>query len=270
MIKKLSCIIAVILLCLSLTVTSFALGDEVVPRLVDGADILTSEQEETLLKKLNTVSEAHSFDVVIITIENLYGSGMTAEEFADDTYDYNNFGFGDQKDGILLLITMEDSEWFISTSGYGRTVFTDEGWQYIGDQISPDLGNEDYYGAFDYFADLCDDFLLQAESGSPYTGSNLPRGELSLMWIPGSILIGMGISLLIMSVFRGQLKSVRRKPAAHDYQVPDSMNITNSSEMFLYQHVTRIPRQTQTNSSRGGGVRVGSSGRSHGGGGGRF
>lgn len=269
MIKKISCLIAAVLLCLAFMVPSFALGEEIMPRLVDGADILTDSEEAELLQNLDTVSEKHSFDVVIVTVETLNGSGMTIAEFADDLYDYNNFGFGDKGDGILLLVDMDGREWFISTSGYGMTAFNDDGWQYIGKQIEPILGDGNYYRAFETFIVLCDDFLVQAENGEAYTNSTLPREKLSLMWIPGSILIGMGISFLIMLGFRSQLKTVRRKSAAQDYQVPDSMHITHQSEMFLYQHVSRTPKQTQS-SSKGGGVRVGSSGRSHGGGGGRF
>lgn len=270
MIKKISCLIAVVFLCVSLMIPAFALGDEIVPRLADGADILTESQEENILEKLDSVSEKHDFDVVIITVETLDGSGMTAEEFADDTYDYNNFGFGNQKNGILLLVDMEKSEWFISTTGYGNEVFTYDGWNYIGEQMKPYLSDGDFVKAFETYADLCDDFLDQAQKGQPYTSKNLPRGKLSLLWIPGSILIGMGISFMIMLTFRGQLKSVRRKPSANDYQIPGSMQLTQQSEMFLYQNVTCVPRQTQNTSSRGGGMRTGSSGRVHGGGGGKF
>lgn len=266
MIKKLSCFITAVFLCAYFMISASALGDKIVPRLADGADILTSDQEEMLLQKLNYVSENHGFDVVLITVETLDGSGMTAAEFADDTYDYNNFGFGSQKNGILLLINMEEGKWFISTSGTGTEVFPYDVWNYIGDEIQPYLSAGEYYEAFEYYAELCDDFLTQAQSGNPY----LPKGKLSILWIPGSVLIGMGISLLIMLGFRGQLRSVRRKPSANDYQVPGSMQVTHQSEMFLYQHITRVPRQTQSTSSKGGGMRVGSSGRSHGGGGGRF
>ena len=270
MIKKLSCFITAVFLCAYFMISASALGDKIVPRLADGADLLTEQQEEMLLEKLNSVSEKHGFDVVVITVETLDGSGMTAAEFADDTYDYNNFGFGSEKNGILLLINMEESEWFFSTSGYGNTAFTYDGWNYIGYEIQPYLSDGDFYEAFETYAELCDDFLTQAKTGEPYTNSNLPKGKLSLLWIPGSILIGMGISLLIMLGFRGQLRSVRRKPSANDYQIPGSMQVTHQSEMFLYRNVTRIPRQTQSTSSKGGGMRVGSSGRSHGGGGGKF
>ncbi len=270
MIKKISYLIAAVFLSLSLMTPAFALGDKIVPRLTDGADILTDSQEENILGKLDSVSEKYEFDVVIVTVETLDGSGMTDEEFADDTYDYNNFGFGDRNGGILLLINMEESQWFISTSGYGNEAFTYDGWNYIGDQMQPYLSDGDFEKAFETYADLCDDFLDQAQKGQPYTSENLPKGKLSLLWIPGSILIGMGISLAIMLTFRGQLKSVRRKPSANDYQIPGSIHLTQQSEMFLYQHVTRVPRQTQNTSSRGGGMRTGSSGRVHGGGGGRF
>ena len=51
MIKKISCLITAVLLCLAFMVSSFALGEEIMPRLVDGADILTDSEEAELLQK---------------------------------------------------------------------------------------------------------------------------------------------------------------------------------------------------------------------------
>lgn len=292
MIKKLSGIILCIMLCFSLSVTAFAVLD---PRLTDEADLLTYSEEELLLDKLDAIYDAYEIDVVIVTVNSI--DGKTPAEYADDYYDYHTFNYSDKKDGILLLLNMGERDWFISTSGECITVFDNGTWEYIADQILPYLSSGNYYQAFDDFATQCEYVIESYDQNGvpPYYGNNSDvtedyyneeyyndyspdyqsNNKLDPMWIPGSIVIGMVISFLIMLGFRSQLKSVRRKSVADDYKVPGSMVVTEQSDMFLYHHVTRTPRQTQNNSRPGGGVggggvRVGSSGRSHGGGGGKF
>ena len=96
------------------------IASERAQRLYDGADLLTDEEEAALLERLDTLSEALQFDVVIVTAENI--GTRTPMEFADDYYDYNGFGFdGRDKDGCLLLISMADRDWWVSTRGEGIT-----------------------------------------------------------------------------------------------------------------------------------------------------
>lgn len=293
MIKKLSGIILCIMLCLTLPVTAFAAVD---PRLNDEADLLIDNDESLLLDKLDAIYDAYEIDVVIVTVNSL--DGKKPEDYADDYYDYHTFNYSDKKDGILLLINMGERDWQISTTGEGEVIFDDSTWRYMADQILPYLSSGDYYGAFDEFATLSEEILESYDTnGVPpyygeyngtvddyyddyyndgYSSDYRSNSGPEPMWIPASIAIGMVISLLIMLGFRSQLKSVRRKSVADDYKVPGSMIVTEQSDMFLYHHVTRTPRQTQNNSRPGGGsvggggVRVGSSGRSHGGGGGKF
>ena len=71
-------------------------------RIVDEADLLSYDQEQELEAYIDEVSEKHKFDLVIVTVNSL--NGKTSTEFADDFYDYNDYGFGKDKDGALLLI----------------------------------------------------------------------------------------------------------------------------------------------------------------------
>ena len=79
------------------------------PRLVDGADLLTDSEEITLLSMLGEISERQMLDVVIVTTNTLEGKSPMA--YADDFYDYNGYGFGASYDGVLLLVSMEDRDW---------------------------------------------------------------------------------------------------------------------------------------------------------------
>lgn len=236
-------------------------------RLSDGASLLSETENEDILNKLDEISVRQKMDIVIITSEDLEGRS-TATEYADDIYDICNFGYGENRDGILLLISMEDRDWAISTCGYGITVFNDAGIDYIGEQIKPFLSEGEYAEAFNTFAELCDDFISQANNDKPYSTSTLPRAPLSLIWIPISIAAGVIIALIVVGIMKSKLKTVRFQTAANSYVKKDSLDITNSSDLFLYNTVTRTEKPKDNDS--GNSTHTSSSGTTHGGGSGKF
>ena len=239
-------------------------------RMVDMAELLSVGERTSMLSQLNRMSEKQKFDVVIVTVNTI--DGKTPQEYADDFYDYNGYGFGTSKDGILLLVSMEDRDWHISTTGFGITAFTDAGIDYISDQFLSDLSDGEYYDAFEEFATQCDDFITQAKTGEPYDTGNLPKESFPfIVVIPFGLIIGLVAALIVTSVMKAKLKSVRMQPTASDYLKRDSMRITNRQDVLLYSHVDRS-RKPEPSSSGGGGssTHISSSGTSHGGGGGKF
>lgn len=263
--KKIIAIFFSLLLVASLCM-SVSADTRLQPRLMDYADILTDSEEYELTEKLDEISERQQFDVVIVTVNDTDGKSITA--YADDYFDYNGFGYGSSYDGCVLVVDMGGRDWWISTCGYGITALTDAGIEYIGEQIEGDLSNAFYYDAFTTYADLCDDFVSKAESGSPYDTGNLPKeGYNWFMGIAVSVIIGFVIALIITLIMKGKLKSVRFQPGAKDYMVPGSMNVTASRDIFLYRNVSRRAKPKE---SSGSSTHTSSSGRSHGGGGGSF
>lgn len=241
------------------------------PRLVDEANLLTAAEEETLLDKLDEISERQQVDIVVVTVESLGGASPMA--FADDFYDGYDYGFGSEKDGILLLISMEERDWYISTTGYGITAVTDAGWEYIAERFTDDLSEGDYAGAFATFAGQCDDFITQARTGDPYDVGNLPKKPFGVA-LHFAITFGAGfvIALIVTAIMAGQLKTVKSSRSADSYVRPGSMQLTKRNDLFLYHHVSRRARPTGSGSRSAGGSSThrSSSGRRHGGGGGKF
>lgn len=268
--KKLSVILFAVVLCLSLALPAFAAeSDGFVDqyyRVLDMADLLTDSEEAELIETLDEISVRQDMDIIVATTDAL--EGYSAQEYADDLYDLCEFGYGDSRDGLLLLISTEANDWYISTHGYGYIAFTDAGIEYIGTQITPDLSDGDYAAAFARYAELCDDFITQARSGDPYDSSNLPREPLSLIWIPIALVIGFVLASMIVGSMKSNLKTVRAQNAAANYMKSGSMNLTESRDLFLYHTVTRAKKPKS--SSSGSSTHRSSSGKTHGGGGGKF
>ncbi len=237
------------------------------PRLVDEADLVGEGDEYYLTKMLDEVSTKHAVDVVIVTVDST--GEKTPMEYADDYFDYNGYGFGENYDGILLLISMEYSDWWISTCGYGIIAFTDAGIEYIGEKIVPYMSNGNFYTAFKTYVEYCDEFITLAENGDPFDVEDIPKEPFDpVKAFIISLVAGFGIAFVVMLVLKGQLKSVRMQAASGDYIVPGSMTLNYARDFFITSHTSR--RAKPQESSGGSSTHTSSSGRSHGGGGGKF
>ncbi len=266
--KKIFTLIFAFVLCLGLASPIFAdegFVDEYC-RVADSAELLSESEYASLIETLDEISIRQKMDIIVATANDM--SGYTTQEYADTLYEQCSFGYGANRDGLLLLINMQDSDWYISTTGYGITAFTNDGIQYIGKQIKGDLSAGNYAAAFTKYAELCDEFITQARNGEPFDSKNLPREPLSLIWIPISIIIGFVIAKIIVGNMKGKLKTVHAQAAANDYVKKGSMSITESRDLYLYHTVTKSVKSN--NASSGSSTHTSSSGTTHGGGGGKF
>ena len=252
---------------LALMICAFAVSTVLAatpPRLVDDAKLLTSSEKTELLSYLNEISEKHGMDIVIVTVNSLGGKSPRA--FADDYYDHNGY----REDGVLLLVAMNSRDYWISTSGYGITAFTDAGIDYIADAFLTDLSEGNYASAFEIYADLCDEFITEAKNGDAYDYGNMPKAPYPVLKnLLISVVIGFIIAFIATAIMRSKLKSVRSKAGATDYVRKGSFRVTRSHDFFLYRTVSRRARP-KNESSGGSSTHTSSSGRSHGGGGGKF
>ena len=258
--KKICIMLLAVLLCVTMVtpVCAELLGY----RVVDQAELLNVRELLSLSNELDALRGKYGVDVVVVTAETL--EGKSPRDYADDFYDGNSYC----SDGILLLVSMEDRDWCISTSGSCIVSFTDAGIEYIGDQFLTDLSNGDYAAAFERFAQLCDEFLSQSESGDPYDYHNLPKAPFKLLKnLIISIAIGLVLALIVTGVMKSKLKTVRAQQGAGDYVKPGSLNVTHRQDLFLYRNVHRTPKPKD---SGGSSTHRSSSGSSHGGGGGKF
>ena len=253
--KKWMTLLLTLVMLAALAVPAAAAGSRAY--LIDDAGLLTPSQEEKLEEKLENISQKWDMDFVVVTADDLNGRSSTA--YADDFYDYGGYG----ADGILWLIDMDNRKSTISTAGYGITVFTDAGQDYMQDRIAPMLTDGDYAEAIEAFVDLCDDFCRQSDGGEPYGDSNLPKEPFNAgTSLVVALVVGVIVALVGTGIMKGQLKSVQAKAAATDYMKPGSLQLTEARDFFLYRH---IDRRAKPKNNGGSSTHRSSSGRSHGG-----
>ena len=267
--------LAALVLAVALAVPAFAVEGgfaDLYYRMNDSAEVLTEDEDNELEDALEELSLRQSFDVTIATIESLESVDYDSmEAYADDLYDFCQFGYGPEMDGVLL-VSVGDRKWHISTCGYGITAFTDAGIQYLGQQMTPFMADGDYAGAFRTFVQWSDTYIDAARAGHPYDVNNLPREPLSLMYLFLALGIGLVLAWVVVGVMKSQLRSVAFQENAASYVREGSMNLTNSRELFLYRDVSRTEHveAKDSDSSGGSSTHTSSSGTTHGGGGGSF
>ena len=224
-------------------------------RVVDECGVLDKELVLTLTDKLDKISEQRNVDVALVVTAD--PGEKTYREFADDYFDYNGYGMGEDHDGIILVYFTEGGEngngyLAVSTCGIGIDAVTDDNEEAIFDRISAEVVSGNYEYAFTEYADMCDGYIADATTYN--VGFNLVV----------SLVIGFVAAFIITGVMKGKLKSVRAKTEATDYLKPGSLAVTDSRDMFLYRTVTCTKKAENDSSSD---THTSSSGRTHGGGG---
>ena len=237
-------------------------------RLVDNADLLTDEEENLLLARLDEVSQRQQFDVVVVTASTLDGKSPMA--YADDFFDYNGYGLGADRSGALLLLSMEDRDWWISTRGYGITALTDFGIEQIGEDMVPDLSAGNYYDGFITFARDCDSYVTAAKNGEPIDVGSFKAPFAFAKALGIAAVAGLIVAMIVGNSLKGKMKTVRTASAAAAYARPGSFFLREQNDVFLYQNVTRTAKPQESRSGGGSSTHTSSSGASHGGGGGKF
>ena len=249
-----------------------AYANEMLPRLVDNADVLTEEEEAKLLKKLDEISERQQIDVVIATVKD-ETDNSNIKMYAAEYYDNSGYGFGESCDGIILMMDYGTRAWGIVTTGKGEKIFTDAGQKYMTDKFMHYLSDGDNYKGFENYAKLCDKFIEHYKAdGTAYDVGNLPKDRNMLIVIGGSITPALILAAIVCSVLTSQLKTVREEHTADRYEVKDSFNLREMYDFFLYKNVVRTKIEKSSDSSGGGGSSTftSSSGKSHGGSSGSF
>ncbi len=229
---------------LLLSVSLSAMAQDLSSYVFDDAGLLTQPEEESLRFLAAQLHEAYGLNIAIVTTNTLHGK--SPQQYADDDYDRR---YGQGSDGILFLLSMEDRDWYISTSGKAMDLFTDGEVYDSADEIIHYLSDGDYY----------DGFSAWLQGLSYYLDTTEPEPQPNLIL---AVIIGAVVALIVVLIMRAGMNTKRQQYSAGQYMVPGSYHLRTHQDFFLYSRTTKTARPKE-NSSGGGG-------RSHGGGGGKF
>lgn len=249
-------------------------------KIYDFSDILTDEEENLLKAKIDKFIEDNNMDMVIVTDSFSYSYDRQNEEYADDFYDYNDFGLNiEYYSGVLLFRNTNpaDPYYHMSTSGNAQMYLNDSRINSILDDIYYDIKSHNYYEGFSKWITYTDNYV---KSGLPSTASNYYLDNSGNMHkvrpkyrppIALALLISLAVAGTIIAIMMSKNKMVKKARKASEYLDNNSINITKREDTFLRSHTTsyRISSSSGGGHHGGGGhsFHHGSSGFSHGGGG---
>jgi len=218
----------------------------------DTTGTLSDSQWETLNTRAESITEKYKCDVAIIFIDEMTDNDG-AFEWAQYLFNYYNFGYGSDRSGVLLFISLAERDYALIARGFGNTAFTDYGKDVMLDRyILPLLGENRFFEAFSAYLDKAEEFLALARDGTPFDRGTDPNSEgLSLLFkLAIIIFLPLIVAFSICSLWKSKMKTARIAQTACSYIPPGGFQLTGRADMFLYR--TKIRTKIQSNSSSGG------------------
>lgn len=258
-------------------------GRERDPLVVDQADLFSARDENLLTEKATRISTEFKTNLVIVTADSAKLSEDTREksasiwarDYADDFFDYNQYG----DDGVLLLISLDPRQVWISTTGTAIPLFSDARIEHMLDEIFKyaDLSNGDYAMAPYIFLDHVELNLQKGwnESGTAGTDKFLTKKYLTDTEAKAALLAGAALALCFYVIVRLRYAS-RAVPDIYDVRELAIASESDLQDKYITTKTTTRRISSGSGGSGGGGgssggggfsSHSGSSGSSHGGGG---
>lgn len=298
--KKIKGIMICLLICTFLVMGSMAVWADQTgavsgqPRVFDQAGLFSETEIIQLEEKIVQCRKSTKMDVVIVSA---YADGeRSAEEYADDYYDYGGFGVGKKASGVLLLYYMDGpgqpgGECYISTTGTMINMLTDERIESILDDVYGDLGNRDFAGATEHFLEDVKAYVKEGVESGQYT---YDRDTGEIVRYHSIRLYEVAIAMVIAGISAGSVcldikKRYAMKQSSREvsnslqaYRADCAFHFSVAGDKMVNKYVRSVPIPRNTSSGSGGRghsgsssagrstIHTSSSGSSHGGGGRRF
>ena len=298
--KKIKGIMICLLICTFLVMGSMAVWADQTgavsgqPRVFDQAGLFSETEIIQLEEKIAQCRKSTKMDVVIVSA--YADEERSAEEYADDYYDYGGFGVGKKASGVLLLYYMDGpgqpgGECYISTAGTMINMLTDERIESILDDVYGDLGNRDFAGATEHFLEDVKAYVKEGVESGQYTYDrdtgeivryhSIRLYEVAIAMVIAGILAG-SVCLDIKKRYAMKQSSREVSNSLQAYRADCAFCFSVAGDKMVNKYVRSVPIPRNTSSGSGGRghsgsssagrstIHTSSSGRSHGGGGRRF
>ena len=266
--------VLVLAACLLLGGTAFADQDGTLPYYVsDTAGLLSEDEWQTLESAAARISEQYGCGVYLVTLADYreFGSYRSFQDFSEAFYRNYHMGLGDEHNGILLIMSMQDRDyWVLAYGSFAHYAFTDYGKERLESRFLDNFRRDDWTGGFSDYIGGCGEFLGRAAAGDPVDVSFESREGL-----PDEVSLGLIIGVPLLAGFgtcegmRRRMKPVKLQSRADEYVVPGGINLSLKRDVFVNRTVTRtVIRSDDRDSSHhgGGGTTINSHGFSgHGG-----
>ena len=254
---KLRSLVLALAVALCLALPASALGAAQLPHVTDTVGLLTSSEVEELERQAQDIEDAYGFGVYIVTVDDYFAISSTSIfDAATRVYREYDLGVGEDRDGLLLMLSMYDRDYTLITYGdFGNYAFSDEGRAAMTEFFLDDFANDAWYAGFADYLAWSEDYLEAAKAGEPYGSSSVPvdKGDVLAgigMYLVAILVIPLIIAFVAVRVMDRKMQSVALATHAFGY-VTEPLQLTGQQDQF--SHVTEVAVPIVKVESGGGG-----------------
>ena len=225
---------------------SFPTVGETIGYVTDAAGLMPADQRQQLEQTAQNISDKHGFGVYLMTVDSFRDVTDSYDVFDGATTLYNKYdlGVGEEKKGVLLLLSMKGRDFSLVTySDYGNYVFDEATREGMTSWFLDNFADDDWYGGFADYLAASDEILME--------GPDKLQSEITGM--TGLIfLIPLVVAAAVTSVMGRRMKSVAKAVQAEAY-AEGGLELTRSDDQFTHSTETRRKRKEESDSDSGSG-----------------
>lgn len=245
-------VIAILLcLCVMFSLSLPALAEETtLSHVTDSANLLSQEQRDRLEQTAQAISENYRCHVYVVTLYDYREYGSTPEETTEWIYETYGLGYGSEKDGLILMLSMAERDYYLRAYGsFGNEAFNEYARLRMTDSFLVELQEDDWYEGLGVYLEKCETYLQMAAEGEPFT-ANRDTGNVAFR--VGLVILIAGLAAGIpCGIFVSQMKTAKRQAEAQAYMQVDESKLTVCTDVFTHRTQTRRKIETKSRGSSG-------------------
>ena len=213
----------------------------------DLSDQLSYEEWAELEARAADISQRHGCGVYAAFVDDFteYGGGNDVYKTTYQLYHASELGMGADRDGIIILLSMDDRDYAMFVYGdHAEYAFDRYGQKELEDAFLGYFGDNDWYGGVSHYLDTCDEYLTLAEEGKPVRKNTLP---MYIIVVAASCAIAGGICLML----KWKMKTVHQKAEADEYVAAGGLNLTKQYDRYTHTTETRRKIHDDSDSDSG-------------------
>lgn len=214
----------------------------------DNSDLLTFDEWEKLEARAADISQRHGCGVYVAFVDDFteYGYGNDVYKTTYQLYHVNELGMGENRDGIIILLSMADRDYAMFVYGENaEKAFDKYGQEQLEDTFLGYFGDNDWYNGVSSYLDTCDEYLTLAEEGNPVRKNTLPMYIIV-------VVASCAISGFICLMLKQRMQTVHKKAEANEYVADGGLQLTEQYDR--YTHTTETRRKVNNDSDSSGGT----------------
>lgn len=214
----------------------------------DNSDLLTFDEWEKLEARAADISQRHGCGVYVAFVDDFteYGYGNDVYKTTYQLYHANELGMGDDRDGIIILLSMAERDYAMFVYGtYAETAFNSYGQEKLEKAFLGNFKEDDWYGGVSNYLSTCDEYLTRADAGKPVRES---PALLIAIAVVASCLLSGAICLFL----KRSMKTVHQKVEANEYVAPGGLQLSKQYDRYTHTTEVRSKISSSDDSSSGG------------------